>query len=96
VRRLVDALESAKRPLILAGRGAVIAGAKQALGALAERSGALLATTVCGHGLFADDPWSVGISGGFSSPAADELISESDVVIGFGASLTSWTPSAAS
>ncbi len=59
--------------------------------ALAERSGALLATSVCGHGLFAGNPWSVGISGGFASPAADELIAESDLIIAFGASLTHWT-----
>ena len=56
-----------------------------------RRSGALLATSVCGHGLFAGNPWSVGISGGFSSPAADELISESDFILAFGASLTQWT-----
>ena len=59
--------------------------------ALAERTGALLATSICGHGLFAANPWSVGISGGFASPAADELISESDLIVGFGASLTQWT-----
>ena len=52
--------------------------------ALAERTGALLATSICGHGLFAGNPWSVGISGGFASPAADELISESDLILGFG------------
>ena len=91
VRRLADALLNAQRPLVLAGRGAVISGAEGALTALAERSGALLATSVCGHGLFAGDPWSVGISGGFSSPAADELICESDLIIAFGASLTHWT-----
>jgi thiamine pyrophosphate-dependent acetolactate synthase large subunit-like protein len=91
LRRLADALQHARRPLILAGRGAVISGAEQALTALAERSGALLATSVCGHGLFAGNPWSVGISGGFSSPAADELISQSDLIIAFGASLTHWT-----
>ena len=91
VRRLVDALESAQRPLVLAGRGAVIAGAERALGALADRTGALLATSICGHGLFAGNPWSVGISGGFASPAADELISRSDLIIAFGASLTHWT-----
>ena len=91
VHRLADALASAARPLILAGRGAVIAGAEAALVALAERTGALLATSICGHGLFAGNPWSVGISGGFASPAADELISESDLIIGFGASLTQWT-----
>ena len=69
----------------------MLAGAEEVLIALAERSGALLATSVCGHGLFAGDPWSVGISGGFASPAADELISESDLIVAFGASLTQWT-----
>jgi thiamine pyrophosphate-dependent acetolactate synthase large subunit-like protein len=91
MRALADALEGADRPLILAGRGAVIAGAEQALAALAERSGALLATSVCGHGLFADHPWCLGISGGFGSPAADALIRESDLIIGFGVSFTPWT-----
>jgi thiamine pyrophosphate-dependent acetolactate synthase large subunit-like protein len=91
VRRLAEALASAERPLILAGRGAVISGAEAALIALAERTGALLATSICGHGLFAGNPWSVGISGGFASPAADELIPESDLIVGFGVSLTHWT-----
>ena len=54
-------------------------------------SGALLATSICGHGLFAGNPWSVGISGGFASPAADELIAQSDLIVAFGASLTQWT-----
>ncbi len=91
VRALADALGKAQRPLVLAGRGAVVSGAEAALTALAARTGALLATTACGHGLFAGDPWSVGISGGFSSPAAHELISESDLILAFGAGLTQWT-----
>jgi len=91
VRRLADALLSAERPLILAGRGAVIANAEAALVVLAEGTGSLLATSICGHGLFAGNPWSIGISGGFASPAADELIAESDLIIAFGASLTQWT-----
>ncbi len=91
IRELADALAQAKRPLILGGRGAVISDAEPALLALADRLGALLATSVCGHGLFAQSPWSVGISGGFSSPVADELISESDFILGFGASFTQWT-----
>jgi thiamine pyrophosphate-dependent acetolactate synthase large subunit-like protein len=88
---LADALQHAQRPLILGGRGAVIADAGAALLALAERTGALLATSVCGHGLFSGSPWSLGISGGFSSPIADELIVQSDCIIAFGASLTQWT-----
>jgi thiamine pyrophosphate-dependent acetolactate synthase large subunit-like protein len=91
VARLADALVRARRPLILGGRGAVISDAEQALVALADGTGALLATSVCGHGLFSGNPWSVGISGGFSSPVADELISESDFILAFGASLTQWT-----
>lgn len=91
VRRLAAALANAKRPLILAGRGAVVSGAEGALIALADYIGALLATSVCGHGLFAGNPWSLGIAGGFSSPAADELIRDSDMIAGFGVGLTSWT-----
>jgi len=91
VARLADVMAQAERVLILGGRGAVLSDAEQALLALADRTGALLATTVCGHGLFADSPWSLGICGGFASPIADELIAESDLVVGFGASFTQWT-----
>ena len=91
VRRLGEAFGRAERPVVLAGRGAVISGAEDTLTALAARTGALLATTVCGHGLFAANPWSLGISGGFGSPAADALIGESDLIAAFGASLTDWT-----
>jgi thiamine pyrophosphate-dependent acetolactate synthase large subunit-like protein len=91
VGRLADAMARAERPLILGGRGAVLSDAEAELVALADRTGALLATTVCGHGLFAGNPWSLGICGGFSSPIADELIAESDLIAGFGASFTQWT-----
>jgi acetolactate synthase I/II/III large subunit len=91
VRRLAMVLAEARRPLVLAGRGAVVSGAEAALVALADRTGALLATSVCGHGLFAGSPWSLGISGGFASPIADELIAESDLILGFGVSFTPWT-----
>ena len=91
IKDLAEALARAQRPLILGGRGAVISDAELALLALADRVGALLATSVCGHGLFSGNPWSLGISGGFSSPVADELISESDFIVGFGASFTQWT-----
>ena len=91
VRQLAEAVARAKRPLVLAGRGAVLSDAEESLIALADRLGALLATSVCGHGLFADNPWSLGICGGFSSPAADELIGQSDFILGFGVSFTQWT-----
>ena len=86
-----DLLETAERPVIVAGRGAVVAGARDALEALGERTGALLATSANGNGLFAGSRWSIGISGGFATPLAARLLAEADVVLAFGASLNMWT-----
>ena len=88
---LARLLESARRPLLLAGRGAVLADARQALERLADQTGALLATSAVADGLFAGNPWCVGISGGFATPLAAELIAASDLIVAFGASLNMWT-----
>jgi thiamine pyrophosphate-dependent acetolactate synthase large subunit-like protein len=88
---VIAALAGAERPAIIAGRGAVLSGAGPALRALGERLGAVLATSAVANGLFAGDPRSVGISGGFSSPDAQRLIAAADVVIAFGAALNMWT-----
>ncbi len=84
-------LAGARRPLIIAGRGAARAAARRDLEALADRIGALLATSAAGHGLFAGSPWALGISGGFASPTAAGLIREADLVLAFGATLNMWT-----
>ena len=91
VSALADLLGGARRAVLLAGRGAVLAGAGPALERLAERAGALLATSAMGHGLFAGHPWSLGISGGFASPLAAELLPQADAIVAFGAQLTGWT-----
>jgi acetolactate synthase I/II/III large subunit len=91
VDALARLLKSAQRPLILAGRGAVLSGARGVLEHLAEQTGALLATSAVAYGLFSGSPWYLGISGGFSSALTAELINESDVVVAFGASLNMWT-----
>jgi len=91
VTAVADLLAAARRPVILAGRGAVLSGAGPALEALGERTGALLATSANGHGLFAASPWALGISGGFLSPEAVRLLAESDLWLAFGASLNAWT-----
>ena len=88
---LTRLLSKAKRPLLLAGRGAVLSGARDPIERLAWRSGALLATSAVAGGLFAGNPWYVGISGGFATPVAVELIEQADVVVAFGASLNMWT-----
>ncbi|HEV2475097.1 MAG TPA: thiamine pyrophosphate-binding protein [Candidatus Dormibacteraeota bacterium] len=91
VEALARLLAGASRPLILAGRGAVLSHAREPLELLADRSGALLATSAVAAGLFAGNQWNLGISGGFASPVAAELILSSDVIVGFGASLNMWT-----
>lgn len=91
VAEAVNLLEYCERPVIVAGRGAALAGAREALEALGERIGALMATSAVGNGLFAGNPYDVGIAGGFSSPLAAELMAEADLVLAFGASLNRWT-----
>ena len=88
---LADLLAGARRPAIVAGRGAVLAGAGAPLRRLGERTGALLATSAVANGLFAGDPYDLGISGGFATPLAARLLGEADVVVAFGASLNQWT-----
>lgn len=91
VAEVVALLAQARRPLIVAGRGAVLAGAGELLQQLADRTGALLATSAQAKGLFSDSPWDLGIMGGFSSPTAARLIGQADLVLTFGASLNMWT-----
>ena len=91
VAAAADLIERSERPLILAGRGAVLAGARGSLEALGERVGALYATSLVGNGLFAGNPRSLGVCGGFSTKRAERLVPEADLVLAFGASLNQWT-----
>ncbi|ASR34982.1 acetolactate synthase [Prauserella marina] len=89
VAELAGVLAEAERPVFVAGRGALAAGGE--LAGLAAKCGALLATSAVANGLFTEDPWSLGISGGFASPLAVELISGADLVVGWGCALNMWT-----
>jgi thiamine pyrophosphate-dependent acetolactate synthase large subunit-like protein len=86
---LAELIAAAERPVFVAGRGA--RAAAWPLRELAGRCGALLATSAVAHGLFHDDPWALGISGGFATPLAVELISGADLVVGWGCALNMWT-----
>ncbi|MEV7069625.1 thiamine pyrophosphate-binding protein [Streptomyces sp. NPDC093990] len=88
---LVRVLEQARRPVFVAGRGSRSPGARDALEALAEHCGALLATSAVARGLFHGNPWSLDVSGGFASPLAAELIGGADVIVGWGCALNMWT-----
>ena len=84
-------LRSARRPLILAGGGAARDGARQRLEVLAQRTGSLLGTTLVAKDLFRGHELDLGTVGGFSSDAAREVIRVADLLLAFGASLSSFT-----
>lgn len=84
-------LATADRPLILAGYGAALAGARDELVALGELLGAPLATTVKAKGMFTGAPHDLGIFGGLASEVASQYIARADCVIAFGAALNDFT-----
>jgi thiamine pyrophosphate-dependent acetolactate synthase large subunit-like protein len=89
VRALAAEIGAAQRPVFVAGRGA--RGAGPQLRALAAASGALLATSAVANGLFHGEDFALGISGGFATPLAAELITGADLVVGWGCTLNMWT-----
>lgn len=89
VRDLATLLQGAQRPILIGGRGARHASAEIEL--LAEKSGALLATSAVVRGLFEGNTWNIDAMGGFSSPETAALIRGADVIVAFGASLNQWT-----
>src|SRR5258708_7137578 len=66
---------------------------KAALEQLADRTGALLATSARGKDMFRGHPCNLGIIGSFSHSAARRLVAEADCVLVFGASLNLLTMS---
>lgn len=85
----IGMIASARRPLILAGGGAVAA--HDQLVRLADRLEAPLATTLQAKGLFNDHPYNIDIFGTLSTPAAYDLIAQSDCIVCFGTALHDFT-----
>ncbi len=85
----IGMIASAKRPVILAGGGAI--GAEKSLIRLADRLEAPLATTLKAKAMFNDHPYNMDIFGTLSTPAAYDAIDKSDCVAAFGASLHHFT-----
>ncbi|GIH23879.1 acetolactate synthase I/II/III large subunit [Acrocarpospora phusangensis] len=89
LEEFADVLLGARRPVFVAGRGG--RGARAELVALADRVGALLATSAVAKGLFRGSTWDLDVSGGFATPLAAELIGDADVIVGWGCALNMWT-----
>jgi acetolactate synthase-1/2/3 large subunit len=91
IDRLAEKLANAKCPIVIAGRGAVRAGAAGEIEEMAELSGALLATTLLGRGMFDHNPFSVGVSGGYARAILHELGPQIDLVVALGSSVNYYT-----
>ncbi|WP_432487889.1 thiamine pyrophosphate-binding protein [Kineococcus sp. SYSU DK018] len=84
-------LASARRPFLLAGRGAVLAGAGAVLGELAQALGAVTGTTATARSVFPDPRFDLGVTGGFGDEEAMAVVGEADVVLVVGAGLNQFT-----
>lgn len=94
IEEAVDAYldsDATKAPVVLAGRGAVASDAKDALEELAERTNALLATTLQARGYFSDHPYSLGFAGEWGGNLTNEYLTEADCVFAVGCSLNPHT-----
>jgi thiamine pyrophosphate-dependent acetolactate synthase large subunit-like protein len=91
VDRLAGMVAEAERPILIAGRGAKLSGAREAIEALAEAAGALLATSLQAKGMFDGSPYALDIAGAYSSDMARERFAEADLVAGIGVGLGAYT-----
>jgi thiamine pyrophosphate-dependent acetolactate synthase large subunit-like protein len=87
VASAVQLVAGTERVVVLAGLGAVEAGAAAACRALAAKTGGLLMTTLPARGLFHDDPYCIGISGSYTPEVGIEYLKEADLVVAVGSSL---------
>lgn len=90
--RAVEAIKSSKKPLIVAGGGAIYAEASEQLRAFAQATGIPVSDTQAGKGAINfDHRMAVGGVGSTGGSAANTLAREADLVIGIGTRYSDFT-----
>jgi acetolactate synthase-1/2/3 large subunit len=85
LQRAAEMIKSAKRPVILAGRGVLMSGTWDDLREFAERTNTPVAMTLLGLGGFpANHPLNLGMMGMHGEAFVNQAIQESDLLLGFG------------
>ncbi len=85
VEATAEVINSAKRPLIIAGGGVISAGASEYLKEFAKKLNAPVAYTLMGKGAIADgDPLCIGMVGMHGTFTATKAVISSDVIIALG------------
>ncbi|GAA3492886.1 thiamine pyrophosphate-binding protein [Streptomyces cremeus] len=88
VRRARNLLAAARFPVLVAGGGCATPDAHAGLRRLAEALGAPVFTTAAGRGAFDErHPLACGLVGLYTTPPADSLLAEADVVVAVGSRL---------
>ena len=96
--RIVEALASAKRPIIYAGGGVLSGRATAELAALAEALDIPVAHTLMGKGCMHEEhPLLLGMTGFWGTPIANDMCREADLILAIGTRLaeansSSWNP----
>jgi acetolactate synthase-1/2/3 large subunit len=88
---VISLLANSRRPVILAGNGAHLSGARDPLMAFADRIGAVLGTSLRAKDLFRGHAFNIGIVGSLAHGISRDLVSQADLILVFGASLTQFT-----
>ncbi|MEM2781054.1 MAG: biosynthetic-type acetolactate synthase large subunit, partial [Candidatus Bathyarchaeia archaeon] len=85
VKRAVELLAAAERPMIVAGGGVIASNASQELLAVAELLMAPVATTLMGKGAIPENhPLATGLMGMHGTVASNKLVQEADVLLAVG------------
>ena len=92
--RALEAIRTAKAPLIIAGGGVLYSDAEEELKSFAEATGIPVATTQAGGGVLDHDhPLNLGGVGATGSSAANRIAASADVIIGVGTRYSDFTTS---
>ena len=85
IKNAINLLIKAKKPIIIAGGGANISGARKELINIAEKLNIPVATSLNAKEIFPyDHPLAVGIPGSYSRSCANKIVAESDLVFFIG------------
>ena len=85
IRRALELLAGASRPVIVAGGGVHYSGASAELTELARRLGVPVATSLNAKGSIAEtDPLAAGVAGSYSRASANRTVSQADLVFFIG------------
>lgn len=91
IAEVVELIREARRPVLVAGAGAVSSAAREVILELARRTGAAVGTTLQAKDLFSGEGGDLGVVGGLSSTSTRDTLSRVDLVIGLGARLGHFT-----